>query len=106
MKEVTGRILSWDGVSQQGMIEGSDGAHYPFDLPPKNWSRCSVRLGSDGLAPFFVPVVMLVLWVIEPLLQLPRHTYARFQVEVLLPAPRTFTHYRLPPAVPELRLPR
>ena len=83
MKEVTGRILSWDGVSQQGMIEGSDGAHYPFDLPPKNWSRCSVRLGSDGLAPFFVPVVMLVLWVIEPLLQLPRHTYARFQVEVV-----------------------
>ena len=35
-----------------------------------------------------------------------RHTYARFQVEVLLPALRTFTHYRLPPAVPELRLPR
>ena len=30
MKEVTGRILSWDGVSQQGMIESSDGARYPF----------------------------------------------------------------------------
>ena len=30
MREVEGRILSWDGVSQQGVIEGDDGARYPF----------------------------------------------------------------------------
>ena len=35
MKEVTGRIISWDGVSQQGMIEGSDGTRYPFSF--KEW---------------------------------------------------------------------
>ena len=30
MKEVLGYILSWDPVSQQGMIEGDDGAQYSF----------------------------------------------------------------------------
>ena len=37
MKEVTGRILSWDGVSQQGVIEGDDGAQYPFSA--REWTE-------------------------------------------------------------------
>ena len=37
MKEVTGRILEWDGVSQQGTIEGSDGDCYPFTS--KEWTE-------------------------------------------------------------------
>ena len=37
MKEVTGQILSWDGVSQQGVIEGSDGVLYPFSS--KEWTE-------------------------------------------------------------------
>ena len=30
MKEVTGQVKSWDGVSQRGMIEGDDGESYSF----------------------------------------------------------------------------
>ncbi len=37
MKEVTGRILAWDGDSQRGTIEGSDGACYPFTS--KEWTE-------------------------------------------------------------------
>ena len=37
MKEVTGQILSWDGGSQQGVIDGSDGVLYPFSL--KEWTQ-------------------------------------------------------------------
>ena len=37
MKEVKGRILSWDGASQQGAIEGDDGVLYPFSL--REWTE-------------------------------------------------------------------
>ena len=37
MKEVTGRILSWNGVSQEGVIEGDDGILYPFSS--KEWTE-------------------------------------------------------------------
>ena len=37
MKEVMGRILSWDGASQEGMIEGSDGALYSFTV--REWTE-------------------------------------------------------------------
>ena len=37
MREVTGRILSWDEVSQQGVIEGDDGARYPFSA--REWTE-------------------------------------------------------------------
>ena len=47
MKEVTGRILSWDGVSQQGMIEGSDGAHYPFSS--KEWTEEGLPEVNEGV---------------------------------------------------------
>ena len=42
MKELTGRVASWDDVAQQGTIEGSDGTTYSFtskewkdDQPPE-----------------------------------------------------------------------
>ena len=37
MREVTGQILSWDGVSQQGVIVGSDKAYYTFTS--KEWTE-------------------------------------------------------------------
>ena len=37
MKEVTGRIQSWDEASQQGMIKGSDEVLYPFTL--QEWTE-------------------------------------------------------------------
>ena len=37
MKEITGQILSWDGVSQQGVIKGIDGDRYPFTL--EEWTE-------------------------------------------------------------------
>ena len=37
MREVKGRILSWDGASQQGVIEGDDGARYPFSS--REWTE-------------------------------------------------------------------
>ena len=47
MKEVIGRILSWDGVSQQGTIEGSDGALYPFSS--KEWTEEGVPEVHGGV---------------------------------------------------------
>ena len=36
MNEVIGRIVSWDEASQDGVVEGDDGVHYPFSL--KEWA--------------------------------------------------------------------
>ena len=37
MREVKGRIVSWDGASQQEVIEGDDGARYPFSS--REWTE-------------------------------------------------------------------
>ena len=37
MRELTGTILSWDEVSHQGMVNGSDGSLYPFTA--KEWAE-------------------------------------------------------------------
>ena len=37
MKEVIGKILSWDGASKEGVIEDSNGARYPFTS--KEWTE-------------------------------------------------------------------
>ena len=37
MQEVTGTILSWHAEAQQGIIQGDDGARYPFTA--KQWTE-------------------------------------------------------------------
>ena len=47
MKEVIGKILSWDGASKEGVIEDSNGARYPFTS--KEWTEEEPPEVHDGV---------------------------------------------------------